>query len=317
MIVTEIHSRGLSNQLIDFLTSKSNTAFVLESCSERKITSDKSAKKYIDYIRELFSDSLININTFNVASNSLKNSYLAFNYLSKEEWNPECRDLLKSVLDIDKEDCYALTSVLCKMKKKSSPLSNYRYRTRFNLSAHALRRIYQRLSIDTNENKQIILDEFKFCAMFAEFYFYYFCDWNDIEFINKLSVPIPTYSGLFLCKLIKTKSGEFQVFARTFISDKDLREEQEILKRELLFYASKFENSSFSMISFPFARINNDLALQGMKKVLCAFYYSLQSILDELAEEMISTEQFGERRDFEVFKLKDRMRKDFSNTFKK
>lgn len=317
MIVSEIHARGLSKELIDLLTSKSNTAFTLERFSDFKITSDKSAKKYIDYIRELFSNTLININTYNIASKSLKNSYLAFNYLSKETWNPECRNLLKSVLDIDKEDCYAISSVLCKIKKKCYPLSNYRYRTRFNLSAHALRRMYQRLSINTNENKRIILDEFKFCSMFAEFYFYYFCDWSDIEFINKLSVPIPTYSGLFLCKLIKTKSGGFEVFARTFISDKDLREEQTILKRRLLFSASEIENSSLSMISFPFARINNESALKSMKAVLGAFYYSLESILDDLANAMITYEQFGNNRDYEVFKLKDLMKKDFSDSFKK
>ena len=97
MIVSEIHARGLSKELIDLLTSKSNTAFTLERFSDFKITSDKSAKKYIDYIRELFSNTLININTYNIASKSLKNSYLAFNYLSKETWNPECRNLLKSV----------------------------------------------------------------------------------------------------------------------------------------------------------------------------------------------------------------------------
>ena len=317
MIVSETHSRGLSNQLIDLVSSKVESAFVLESYSDHKVTSDKSAIRYIEYLKKIFGESIINFNAFNVSSKSIKNAVLAINYLSKEKWGSACRDDYKSVLDVDKEDCYAITSVLCKMKKKQYSLDHYRYPTQFRLSAHALRRMYQRLSIVSNEDIQNILDELQFCSMFSAFYDFYFYTWQDTEYVNKLSVPIPTRNGLFLCKLNKTtRHDRVTLFARTFLSDKDLREEQLRLKNYLLSIASKISHSQ-NMISYAFFLTNSDELKQACLSSMSVIYQYLLSVFDDLANAMITYEQFGNNRDYEVFKLKDRMKKDFSDSFKK
>jgi len=317
MIVSETHSRGLSNQLIDLVSSKVDSAFVLESYSDHKVTSDKSAIRYIEYLKKIFGESIINFNAFNVSSKSIKNSVLAINYLSKERWGSECRDEYKSVLDVDKEDCYAITSILCKMKKKQCSLDHYRYPTQFRLSAHALRRMYQRLSIVSNEDIKNILDEFQFCSMFSAFYDFYFYNWQDTEYVNKLSVPIPTKNGLFLCKLIKSsRNDRVFLFARTFLSDKDLREEQLRLKNYLLSVAFAISHSQ-NMISYAFLLTNSQELKESCISSMLEIYKHLRPVFDDLANAMITYEQFGSNRDYEVFKLKDLMRKDFSNTFKK
>ena len=117
--------------------------------------------------------------------------------------------------------------------------------------------------------------------------------------------------------LIKSsRNDRVTLFARTFLSDKDLREEQLRLKNYLLFIALEIFHSQ-NMISYAFFMTNSDELKHACLSSMSVIYQYLIPVFDDLANAMITYEQFGNNRDYEVFKLKDRMKKDFSDSFKK
>jgi len=310
MIVTEIHSRGLSRQLIDLVSSKSDLAFQKESLYREKITSDKSARRYLDFIKEIFKPILINKSSFNIKSNHIKNTTIAFNLLQKNQWNKDAREDLINITDTDTEDCYSLNSVICRIKKKEYPLQYYLQPINCVISIHALSRIFYRLNIDSNDNFEV-LNELKFCGMFANFWNYYTSDWNDLDFIQKLTFTIPTFNGMFLCKRVKSKVSGSIILVRTFIADDQMRDDQKRLKEKLLHLAISLYPTT---LHYPLHRIPEFREVATLASN--SLYSYFETMIDELADSMITFEQFGKDRDFEVYKLKQRIQKDFNRDFK-
>ena len=121
----------------------------------------------------------------------------------------------------------------------------------FNISEHAIERIYQR-SISSDQLREnsndahIVFEELEFCPMWASYWINFGIQAFKKSDINIFYPIIPSVNGLFLGEMYRDKLNRIEV--RTFVDDSLLSPVQFYLKKEMLSLSLDFMLTPMSLL---------------------------------------------------------------------
>ncbi len=220
MIINERLANGLKNRFILELHDQIDIQLNEFSIDKNKVTKsrrgwDKFKKKVTNHL----SKSSLTI----YEGGSERHPYLAFSGLAvdkEREYNSW------------KEKCVTTVNVITTWDPFHVEVMN----SNFNISEHAVSRLYQRGDIKVTNETDIdifcIVKEFYYVPIWAAFWIQTLYSLNNKELTNNIHPVIPTPSGLLLAEVA---NGEYPfIEIRTFVGDSELNEEQMLVKKSMV-----------------------------------------------------------------------------------